>query len=91
MMYTYKSLETLWESECNKAVRKNNLTTILLMIPPSRKKKFNDTLNIGKEYWINKLRLKIISGSRLQRYWRFYSSHPEYKLSQRLIIARLKE
>ena len=28
---------------------------------------------------------------RLQRYWRYYSSNPEYKLAQRIIECRLEE
>lgn len=39
----------------------------------------------GKIKWINHLRLKVIATLRIQRYWRKYSSHPEYKLAQRLI------
>ncbi len=50
-----------------------------------------NTMEFGKEKWINDLRINIIRTLRLQRYWRYYSSHPEYKLAQRIIKSRLEE
>ena len=48
-----------------------------------------NTMKIGKDCWINDLRLRLIKALQIQRHWRMYSSNPEYKLARRLIEERL--
>ena len=46
-------------------------------------------MKLGKEQWIDDLRIKIIKALQIQRHWRNYSCNPEYQLAQRLLKLRL--
>ena len=48
-----------------------------------------NSMKLGKEKWINNLRLKTIKALQIQRHWRNYASNPLYKLAQDLIKDKL--
>ena len=50
-----------------------------------------NSMEIGKERWINQRRLRYIKALQIQRHWRDYSCNPEYGLARRLILKRLKD
>ena len=50
-----------------------------------------NTMENGKELWINNLRLKIIKALQIQRHWRNCTSNPEYKLAQKLLRANFNK
>jgi len=45
----------------------------------------------GKILWINNLRIKIIKTLRIQRFWRYYSSNPKYKLARKIIMNYIED
>ena len=49
----------------------------------------SNTMEKGKEKWIDNLRLKLIKALQIQRHWRNCTSNPEYKLAHKLIKDRL--
>ena len=50
-----------------------------------------NTMEKGKEKWINDKRLQIIKALQIQRHWRNCSCNLVYALAQRLILKRLKD
>ena len=50
----------------------------------------DNPMTLGKEKWISDYRLKIITTLRIQRYWRYYSCNPKYKLAIKLIHNKLQ-
>ena len=51
----------------------------------------SNTMEQGKQKWIENKRLQIIKALQLQRHWRNCSCNPEYPLARRLILKRLKD
>ena len=51
----------------------------------------SNTMEKGKEKWINDLRLKTIKVLQIQRHWRNCTSNPVYKLTQKLIQIAFKK
>jgi len=87
------NLDKSWDWEC---ISENpNITWEIIENHPHKPWHWgyisSNTMELGKEQWINDLRLNTIRTLRLQRYWRYYSSHPAYKLAQRIITTRLEE
>ena len=50
-----------------------------------------NTMEKGKEKWINDKRLRIIKALQIQRHWRNCSCNPQYVLARQLIVKRLKD
>ena len=42
-------------------------------------------MDLGKERWINQLRIQVLASLRIQRHWRRCSSDPRYHLAQRYL------
>jgi hypothetical protein len=46
-------------------------------------------MGLGKEQWLNQLRLKHIKSFQIQRHWRNCSCNPQFKLAQRCLLRLL--
>ena len=45
-----------------------------------------NTMEKGRDKWINDYRLRIIKALQIQKHWRYYSCNPEFKLAQKLLL-----
>jgi len=72
-----------------------NITWEIIQNNPDKDWNWNyiscNTMEKGKERWINDKRLHIIKALQIQRHWRNCSCNPQFALARRLIIKRLKD
>ena len=50
-----------------------------------------NTMEKGKEKWIDDKRIQIIKALQIQRHWRNCSCNPQFALARQLIVKRLKD
>ena len=78
----------------NEISKHSNITFEIIQTNPDKPWKWGgileNTMELGKQRWINQRRLKHIKAFQIQRHWRNCSCNPEFKLAQRCLL-RLHE